>query len=697
MSGVVEPRTAREDQKLASPGARRKPQSYGRKIAAVTVLTTLLLAAGYYYWFFARSPEKPSVLFASGPRILDLQLVARDEPRNPTWKMALAEIYTRDGHFLTAVDSLKTALRQGAPEEPARRRLRTCYSQLEQHQLALNEALRLRALQPRSFRTLLMLADVYLALGKTEKAREIVRLIPVDDQGRPTVDLEPVAAREQKYASNPGRNPRGESADYDSLEDDPGVEREALAAASGRVGDWERSLSLAKQAMGHRPQQFSGSLLAGQALVALGRAAEAVPYFKPGAASGEFRYQTALCLRARNHPGDAEAAIRELQAAVRLEPALGRAWWELGQFYSSQRQWAPATEAFVNANQFGVESPRALRLASDTAVKAGNADLQEQLLGSYYQLSGQPEAALRIYQKRLRDHPDQELPYRQVAGALGALGKTQERLAVLRRGLERFPNSAELVVAAAKTCNELSNTGQSLELLHKAAAGPLADSVEVMSLLASATNSIGQVDEAVKIYRTLLPKTRDIVGVRFALAQLLLEKREEKSRLMEAIRLLEECVVVDRSYVPAYRQLGLAYGYAERRQEAVWALRHAVDLSPGEGVTYQPLAEALRRAGNLEEAAWMRDMVRKYQAYEQTLETLKAHLKRRSASVEDYRALANFYMRAEAYPQAEKEYRRLLERKPDDQQARTRLAEIYGILGRDLDRNEMLAALRARR
>jgi len=664
------------------------------RLGTAVAVGAAALAGIYYYLFFLRSPERPSVLFAHGDKILNLQLVVADEPDNPKWKLKLANAYLVDGHYLSAVAVLKAALRQGADEEAARRLLGTAYRNLAQYQLAIPEARRVQELSPHTLGPRLALAHLYLDLGQKDKARQVLDSIPTDEQGRPLIGKQPPAERAEKYRSDQMQIKMLEMTDPAAMEDDPAMQREALALAYGEAEDWERSLWLAERSVKYEPARFGGYVSAGQALMALGRAGEAVRFFKPVPVNGSFRYLTALALRARNRPGDADAAEAELQEAVRLDPTLGRAWWDLAQIHQRRDEWLEAAEGYAKANQYGVERPRTLKLAVEASRKAGRADFAEQLLGAYYQQSGQPKKALQFYRRRLQEHPDAELAYRQVAGALRALGRDSERLETLTTAHQKFPQAAAVTVALAQAYADANDSQASLVLLRKATAGSDQPDPQVLSALAAAANGAGRFTEAEQAYRRLIERQGSGIAPRMALARLLMEQRQDPGKLQEAIQLLEGAVPEARLSASLFRQLGLAYSYAGRQQEAIWSLRHAIDLEPGQGESYQSLGDLDRKVGNDEEAKWMYDLAKRYRQFLRQMEVLKGRARRQPPDVEAIRRLAEFYFAARSPMEALAEYQRLLSISPKDAPARRRLATLYGQLGRKVDQAEMLTANR---
>lgn len=675
-----------------NPGlpARQRPAT---RVSLLLLLagTLLGICLGYYYWFFVRDTSPPvSILFENAAQIREIEAIVRDEPRDPSWRLRLGEAYVRDGHYLTAIETLKQALAQGASETDVRKQLRTCYHELERPELVVREARRLKALNPQELWPTLSLAYAYLDADQRGEAIKILAAVPVDEKGRPLVGAESPDAREKRFQSSQGVEQRMRADDAELLDQDPAQQRESLATAFVRVGDWPRALALSQKAIRYAPERVGGYVAAGQSLIALGRTAETVALFKPLRLSGDFRYLSGIALLARNEPGDRATAEQEFEEAVRLSPTLGRAWAELARLREKKGNWLGAAEAYSRADDYGAEKPRARRLAADAAARAGQHDLALQLRGAYFQESGQPEQALRVYRDLLSRHRDQELIYRQVAGALGALNRKQERLAILLEARKRFPASADLVIALAGTYSDLNQAEAAFNLLREAESGFARNNPQILSSLASALDSSGRLDEAEQVYRRLLPLTPGVAGPRRALAKLLLDRRDNPQRLKEGIRLLEECVPLARQEAGLFHQLGMAYMHAGRTQEAIWALRHAIDLSPGDGITYQPLGSLLQRTGKSEEGAEMLKLAERYREFRRVQSMLRLRALHTPPDPKAIRALGEFYYGAKAYAQAAREYERLLVLSPGDSLVRARLSEIYGMLGRTLDQSDLM-------
>src|SRR5207237_9293929 len=93
-----------------------------------------------------RPPLSP--LFTSAPVIRELQGMVAEYPRDPKWHLGLGLAYHDDGHYLSAIDSLQTTLRLGAPEPLVRQTLALCYMKLDRPHEALRELQRVAELSP---------------------------------------------------------------------------------------------------------------------------------------------------------------------------------------------------------------------------------------------------------------------------------------------------------------------------------------------------------------------------------------------------------------------------------------------------------------------------------------------------------------------------------------------------------------------
>src|SRR5947209_6787119 len=78
-----------------------------------------------------------STLFTSAPTIRQLQGMIAEYPRDPKWHLGLGMAFRDEGFYLSAIDSLHSALRLGGPEPLIRETLAGCYMKIDRPHEAL--------------------------------------------------------------------------------------------------------------------------------------------------------------------------------------------------------------------------------------------------------------------------------------------------------------------------------------------------------------------------------------------------------------------------------------------------------------------------------------------------------------------------------------------------------------------------------
>jgi tetratricopeptide (TPR) repeat protein len=169
------------------------------------------------------------------------------------------------------------------------------------------------------------------------------------------------------------------------------------------------------------------------------------------------------------------------------------------------------------------------------------------------------------------------------------------------------------------------------------------------------------------------------------LAQLLMERKGDAARLSEAVSLMEESMRLARKSAQVHYVLGLAYSAAGRHEEAALALRHAVDLEPGDGRPYFPLSQSLAALGRKNEAAAHMATYKQYRDYLEAQEVLAARARRAPEDTAVIERLAAFYERVGAADNAVEQYEKLARRAPRRADYQRRLAALYGEIGRLAD------------
>jgi tetratricopeptide (TPR) repeat protein len=190
-------------------------------------------------------------------------------------------------------------------------------------------------------------------------------------------------------------------------------------------------------------------------------------------------------------------------------------------------------------------------------------------------------------------------------------------------------------------------------------------------------------DGAEAYYRKCVQLAPSSDRYRVHLAEFLLDRRNRPEKLREAVQLLEETVKLGSEDAAAFFRLGIAYRHSGRTQEAIWSLRHAIDLEPGDGRSYQPLGEVLLAAGRRQEGQEALALFKRYREFDQALETLRVRVKRNPRDLESLRRLAALYERSGALHDAVSACSQILTVTPTDARARRRLEALRQRLGEE--------------
>jgi predicted Zn-dependent protease len=302
---------------------------------------------------FLRPPKPPlSPVFVSAAAIRELQAMAAEFPHDPEWHWRLGQTYLQDEHYLSALEAFEAALQRKAPEPLVGRALVICYSNLDRHEDALKQLERLIRGEPDDLSLRLQMASEYAAVNKLNEARRVLDAIPRDARGYPL--LKDAGG---KFAA-----------------------MERIALAYGALSDWNTCLRLAQQVLRDAEERVTAHVAAGQALLRLGRAAEAAPHFQaalrahPDNVDLQFlRAQSLLQATPRERQKDVEAEVRRLLESVQKShsPLRGQASFELGQIYERHREWGRAGDAFMAAYGLRTKPLPSLQRAAQNLLKAG--------------------------------------------------------------------------------------------------------------------------------------------------------------------------------------------------------------------------------------------------------------------------------------------------------------------------------------
>src|SRR5207302_245063 len=99
--------------------------------------------------------------------------------------LGLGLAYHDNGHYLSAIDELQTALRLGGPEPQIRETLAACDMKVDRPHEALRELQRLLALSPGNVFAQLRISEAQDSLDQRTQARAVLDAIPHDTAGYP--------------------------------------------------------------------------------------------------------------------------------------------------------------------------------------------------------------------------------------------------------------------------------------------------------------------------------------------------------------------------------------------------------------------------------------------------------------------------------------------------------------------------------
>jgi len=244
--------------------------------------------------------------------------------------------------------------------------------------------------------------------------------------------------------------------------------------------------------------------------------------------------------------GRSEVAIQHLEEAARVDPGNVKAIGTLGSLYNSRGDLARAMPRLQQA----------VKLRPDIALNHYN-------LGAAQTRSGQSTDAALSFEEALRLNPNLEPAWVGLANMALALDMSVAADSVARKGLERFPANADLMVVRAV-------------VLEKA----------------------GQVDQAVRLLEAAGAVAPDNRVVLFNLGRL----RNAEGNFQAAVISLEHLTRLEPGDAEAWNNLGVARLQLGRFDEAGQAFVNAINANADLVPAHVNLAEALFRMGRREEA-----------------------------------------------------------------------------------------------
>ena len=246
-------------------------------------------------------------------------------------------------------------------------------------------------------------------------------------------------------------------------------------------------------------------------------------------------------------PRDLESAARRFREAIRLQPELTEAHYDLALTLQNMGHLEEAVSSYR----------RALRISPDLVLARGN-------LCSVFLRMGRLEEARAEGEMAVALKPDLSEARHSLVAVLEALGRTDEALAHLREAARLEPETAEI---RYETGNLLQQIGRPDEAL-------------------------AEYGEALRL-RPSYPAALANLG--FALVKL--------GRTDEALSLFEQAIRLRPDYVDAYYYLGNALQLLGRLDEAAVSYESALRLNPADAAIHNNLGLVLEALGRPDEAA----------------------------------------------------------------------------------------------
>ncbi len=451
-----------------------------------------------------------------------------------------------------------------------------------------------------------------------------------------------------------------------------------LARVLQQVGANDSALAHFQRALELRPNHTGTRVAVGDLLRKEGRIDEAIRALEPASRHGSNEERArALGALAKAYfaAGRRESALKVLEASVERAPA-------------AAQSWTRAAEALLLSDE-----PRDHDAAIEHAIRgttlAPNSASAYRVLGRAYSRSNMPAESIRAYQEVVaRDTEDGYSRRLLIRAALDG-----EEYAIARRHAQALlrldPDRAESHFLAglveSRAGSYVKARGHYLEAIRKSKS-PYA---EAWYNLGRLTRRAGFRDDAIAAYRKALDTRPGYVAAWNNLGLVYLDE----ANYGEAEAAFRKAIEIDDSYVPAWTNLGDGYSKQGRYSDAIGAYERALQLDPKRVANRLRVAVALRKAGKAREAIRVyRELVQDEPRYTRAWYNLGValSLSNRLDEAEEayrtalqidpshFRSLKNLGLleaKRGNWAEAEPRLEEALERKPDDLEVRSKLAE----------------------
>jgi arylsulfatase A-like enzyme/Tfp pilus assembly protein PilF len=225
-----------------------------------------------------------------------------------------------------------------------------------------------------------------------------------------------------------------------------------------------------------------------------------------------------------------------------------------------------------------------------------------QAMGAYHK--GDFAEGIRLLKEVIAERDDFDLAY----SYLGTLYKEQRRLReaaeILRRGLERCPESYKIITTFGITLTEAGEYDAALELFDRAL-GIMDYDPEVWNYIGVARWKKGDLDKALESFRKCLeldadyPTAFNNIGSVFLSRYLRTKDGESLEKARESF---EKAIELDPKYASAFNGLGGVYLKMGKTDQAIACWKKVIELEPGYGLALYNLGLAYIEKGDREKA-----------------------------------------------------------------------------------------------
>jgi tetratricopeptide (TPR) repeat protein len=269
----------------------------------------------------------------------------------------------------------------------------------------------------------------------------------------------------------------------------------------------------------------------------------------------------------------------------------------LARYYETAMQFEDASRHWMRMIQADPDSPR----SKDARDK----------LASYYTHSKDDEALLALYEERAARYGGPEEIYYELARIYLLNRRVREAESAYRRLLESFPEAGPAKLKLAEIY-EYQGRGDEALALYRSAALESPEDPEKALFLARALMRHKKHDEALEH----ILSCRRHFPRRLLFLELLADVYGEKGEKLEALRVLEEALVLDPYRAKIYKMLGELYFDTGDNHKAQERLRSYHEKTGGDYRSHHVLGDVLRALG---------DKTGSRREYEKALELLRGN------------------------------------------------------------------------